>query len=1180
MSRTTRSCNKKGLGCRSQLVVLNLIFLILFAFPVLAQPPEPHQPRRGILARCVDLLSAVGGRSTSELPAAASVGNPVAPQPIDGSFEIRTLDDLLTAFSRGFVPDISNKSQRAAFDIYLKMRFGQNTHYVTADTVSQVSKFLEKHPDLEKEPRHSVRVEALERSYPVTPKLEALIKKQREASGQVVSNLYQIDANLGFWKKLLLYEEPEISKDLPKDERKRLQEEAKNKFIAILDTKIPAALRKELAEGKLPPAERAKKLYQVLKTIREEFIANGKDAKDISQAMIDVIHSVGFQDKATAKALKEGDGLERLTAFRRALTERENLAHELGFEGHFVEALSSLGVRMPTGVKSMKDFEDDLTAIESEVLNSAVIKTGGGRTGWVRATSLIESPLRSCLGLDCSSNSWLTAPLEPNRVTYTWTDPEGHSNGQISLTLGDAQVNKQSVKVAFINKIQNVPAADLSTMIEGVRQSLAADGYLLGLPVDLGENIAAHGGISNTEGLFPFIRRIPTDTEIISNFKPHKHSQNYGYDKHSYDRSNLGLPMRAVSPLTGAEGLSFTLEPKISSWNTKEPIDLDKLVQASYALKNGSTEEKARYIPSMEAIKKAGLKSDPEFDSVLSGWLKDPKEDFKLRKQVLFYYLSSEGTDGFASRLSAFSPSDRATIVQNALDTPRYRTKLLEKRALLPEVITLVRGSKKVRDMLLAEFDSKGVAAHQKVLESSDVDDQLAPVLLRRVRAGLRSTDIDKVVSLLEALQGTSISNWFVTEIQSHFVENLAAPTLLNRALSSAMKSSSKAARDFANRLIFSDDPRLEEFPIIKIYREILSRIPDKDMDQFQKASLDWMSDERVDLELKTEFLLAQTSPWAKEFRDLDERVSKSQRAIVEEQLQRRSTIRVYGKLAEERKLEPSQLESAKMEQFLRVDMQIPKEGIKVRLGSPDGQTADENGVVHPLETGRYGDDEKLRYVTLTKNFHPDATIFTQLQWFLLNGDAPSRFHGDGEDFTMRVRGKSGDSLEIDPNRPVEQVDFDQTKKTIDLLAKATKKAGGRGVPRLLTDAEWEVMIRAGSDTPYFFGTGGEEELKERAWYHGNANGKTHKVASMLPNRRGIFDPVGNVWVWIEDGWAGTPPSGVNPLVEWKPGSFRVVRGGSWDNFAQYLRSASRNRDRPSYRGDALGFRLVWDMPE
>jgi len=42
-----------------------------------------------------------------------------------------------------------------------------------------------------------------------------------------------------------------------------------------------------------------------------------------------------------------------------------------------------------------------------------------------------------------------------------------------------------------------------------------------------------------------------------------------------------------------------------------------------------------------------------------------------------------------------------------------------------------------------------------------------------------------------------------------------------------------------------------------------------------------------------------------------------------------------------------------------------------------------------------------------------------------------------------------------------------------------------------------------------------------------------------------------------------------------EPGSNRVVRGGSWNNNAQNLRSAYRNNDSPGDRNDNLGFRLV-----
>ena len=42
-----------------------------------------------------------------------------------------------------------------------------------------------------------------------------------------------------------------------------------------------------------------------------------------------------------------------------------------------------------------------------------------------------------------------------------------------------------------------------------------------------------------------------------------------------------------------------------------------------------------------------------------------------------------------------------------------------------------------------------------------------------------------------------------------------------------------------------------------------------------------------------------------------------------------------------------------------------------------------------------------------------------------------------------------------------------------------------------------------------------------------------------------------------------------------RSGSNRVIRGGSWRNDAQNLRSAKRNNNDPGNRNDNVGFRLV-----
>jgi formylglycine-generating enzyme required for sulfatase activity len=146
---------------------------------------------------------------------------------------------------------------------------------------------------------------------------------------------------------------------------------------------------------------------------------------------------------------------------------------------------------------------------------------------------------------------------------------------------------------------------------------------------------------------------------------------------------------------------------------------------------------------------------------------------------------------------------------------------------------------------------------------------------------------------------------------------------------------------------------------------------------------------------------------------------------------------------------------------------------------------------------------------------------------------------------------------------------------------------------RLPTEAEWEYACRAGTKTRY--SSGDDPETLAKA---GNVPDAAYKakfpkekytiqasdgyvftapVGSFKPNAFGLHDMHGNAWQWCAD-WYGDKYYATSPINDPTgpdSGAFRVLRGGSWNDWPVVARSAKRRGHLPVDRSYVTGFRVA-----
>ena len=132
---------------------------------------------------------------------------------------------------------------------------------------------------------------------------------------------------------------------------------------------------------------------------------------------------------------------------------------------------------------------------------------------------------------------------------------------------------------------------------------------------------------------------------------------------------------------------------------------------------------------------------------------------------------------------------------------------------------------------------------------------------------------------------------------------------------------------------------------------------------------------------------------------------------------------------------------------------------------------------------------------------------------------------------------------------------------------------------KLPSEAEWEYAARElGKKIKYGNGRQVAEnnEINFSSGESTKSMGTTH-VASFAPNSLELFDLSGNVWEWCQDWYNSDSYSNTrrdNPVGP-TFGNYKVIRGGSWYNNSEGIRTTERSFIKPDRDMPDIGFRVA-----
>lgn len=244
----------------------------------------------------------------------------------------------------------------------------------------------------------------------------------------------------------------------------------------------------------------------------------------------------------------------------------------------------------------------------------------------------------------------------------------------------------------------------------------------------------------------------------------------------------------------------------------------------------------------------------------------------------------------------------------------------------------------------------------------------------------------------------------------------------------------------------------------------------------------------------------------------------------------------------------------------------------KFRIGDVTGKGASEEQPAHEVNIGSAF--AVGRYEVTVAEFG-EFVKATQYKTDAERGNGCFTYRDASKDWSV-INNTSWQSpnFKQDPNHPAVCVSWNDAVAYTQWLSQQT---GERY--RLPTEAEWEYVARAGTDTNYWWGNQSECDNANccktgQTWM----TKQTRAVGSYAANPFGLYDTAGNVWEWTASEYAASyTGSETQSARADSENALRVVRGGSWYNFAIDTRAGLRGKNSAQDRFSTVGFRVARD---